>query len=99
VRYIITEKQYDNLKLLRNIHQLPKYIRASYKWLNPRSFYSFEEFVERVIFSATRDFVWEYMDTQEDYESTTNKVSLHVKDLVDQEFHAELLEYFEEGRR
>jgi hypothetical protein len=33
------------------------YIEASYDWLSPRRFKDFDDFLERVVFSATRDFV------------------------------------------
>lgn len=65
MKYIITENQLKKLKggntyppmLRRRINELPKYIISAYRWLNPKAFDSFNEFIERVVFSTTRDFV------------------------------------------
>ena len=65
MKYIITENQLERLKedniylpmLRRRMQDLPKYIKSSYQWLNPKSFDNFNKFIERVIFSTTRDFV------------------------------------------
>jgi len=41
----------------RRMDTLLDYIEASYDWLSPRRFNNFDEFLKRVVFSATRDFV------------------------------------------
>ena len=41
----------------RRMDALLDYIEASYDWLSPRRFNNFDEFLKRVVFSATRDFV------------------------------------------
>lgn len=43
----------------RRMDALLDYIEASYDWLSPRAFKEFDDFLERVAFSATRDFVVE----------------------------------------
>jgi hypothetical protein len=44
-------------KIIRRLNTLDKYVKSSYTWLNPGAFKNFEEFVDRVVFSTTRDFV------------------------------------------
>lgn len=41
----------------RRMDTLLDYVEASYDWLSPRRFNNFDEFLKRVVFSATRDFV------------------------------------------
>jgi hypothetical protein len=41
----------------RRMDALLDYIEASYDWLSPRRFNNFDEFLKRVVYSATRDFV------------------------------------------
>ena len=41
----------------RRMDDLLDYIEASYDWLSPRRFSNFDEFLDRVVYSATRDFV------------------------------------------
>ena len=63
MKYIITESQLKNLRIRRNIPtELRKYITSSFEWLNPKAFNNFDEFLERVIFSATRDYVGAFID-------------------------------------
>jgi len=45
------------IRVKRRMDALLDYIEASYDWLSPRRFKNFDDFLERVIFSATRDFV------------------------------------------
>ncbi len=45
------------IRVKRRMDALLDYIEASYDWLSPRRFNNFDDFLERVIFSATRDFV------------------------------------------
>ena len=45
------------IRLKRRMDALIDYVEASYDWLSPRRFKNFDDFLERVIFSATRDFV------------------------------------------
>lgn len=45
------------IRVKRRMDALIDYIEASYDWLSPRRFKDFDDFLERVVFSATRDFV------------------------------------------
>jgi hypothetical protein len=45
----------------RRMDTLLDYIEASYDWLSPRRFNNFDEFLKRVVFSATRDFLADEM--------------------------------------
>ena len=45
------------LLVKRRMDALLDYIEASYDWLSPRRFKDFDDFLERVVFTATRDFV------------------------------------------
>ena len=40
----------------RRLNELPKHITSSYKWLDPKRFNNFDEFLNRVIFQTVRDF-------------------------------------------
>ena len=98
MRYIITESQYRNLKLRRNLDVLPKFISSTYKWLNPKAFNDFEEFLDRVVFSATRDFVAEFNDDIENYERTVAYFQKIVKDIVYNEYYDEILYWYTKER-
>jgi hypothetical protein len=45
----------------RRMDTLLDYIEASYDWISPRRFNNFDEFLKRVVFSATRDFLADEM--------------------------------------
>jgi hypothetical protein len=45
------------LTLKRREEALVKHIINSYDWLSPRRFKDFDDFLDRVVFSATRDFI------------------------------------------
>ena len=49
------------IRVKRRMDALIDYIEASYDWLSPRRFKDFDDFLERVVFSATRDFVADEM--------------------------------------
>ena len=44
-------------RVKRRMDALLDYIEASYDWLSPRRFKDFDDFLERVVFTATRDFI------------------------------------------
>ena len=95
MKIIITDKQLKNLRVRRNIiDELPKYITSTFKWLNPKAFSNFEEFLERVIFSATRDYVGEFIDGPEDYEDFTKMVEPIVREMVMGQYFEEILDYY-----
>lgn len=97
MRYIITETQLKNLKIRRNIHKIPLYVRSAYEWLNPKTFKSFEDFKNRVLFSSTRDFASDYTETSEDYESTKSFLAPHFVEVIDGILHSEILDYYNEN--
>lgn len=95
MKIILTEKQFRNLRVKRNIFdELPKYITSSFEWLNPKAFSNFDEFLERVIFSATRDYVGAYVENPEDYEKLKSMVEDIVRDMVMNRYYDEILSYF-----
>lgn len=94
MRYIITETQYKNLKLRRNLDFLPKFISSTYKWLNPKAFNDFEEFLDRVIFSTTRDFVGDFIENPDEYDVLINKIEPTVREMVMGQYYDEILNYY-----
>lgn len=94
MKIIISEKQHKSLRLRRNLEKLPKYISSAYGWLNPHAFNNFDEFLERVIFSASRDFAAEFLGEGEDYQSTWESITPFVRDMVMNRFYDKILDYF-----
>jgi len=95
MKYLITEKQLKNLRLRRNmIEELPKYIRATYKWLNPKAFGNFDEFLNRVIFSAARDYTAENVENVEYYDVYVSQTQETVKEIIMDHYYDEILNYF-----
>ena len=98
VKIIITEKQLGNLRLRRNIQtELPKYITSTVEWLNPKAFGNFDEFLERVIFSASRDYTSAFMENlenTEDYYSTWESMKPIVRDIVINQYFDEIHHYY-----
>jgi hypothetical protein len=72
----------ESIVVKRRLDDLSKHITSTYKWLNPKRFDNFDEFLERVIFNVVRDFVSELGDNQ-DYE-TQLKVREEIKPFVTQ---------------
>jgi hypothetical protein len=72
----------ESIVVKRRLDDLTKHITSTYKWLNPKRFDNFDEFLERVIFNVVRDFVSELGDNQ-DYE-TRLKVREEIKPFVTQ---------------
>jgi len=97
MKIIITERQLKNLRVRRNIFdELPKYVTSTFKWLNPKAFNNFDEFIERVIFSATRDYVGEFIDGPEEFDDLTNMIEPTVRDMVMGRFYNEIVKYYNE---
>jgi hypothetical protein len=95
MKYIITERQLKNLRVRRNIFdELPKYVTSTFKWLNPKAFNNFDEFIERVIFSTTRDYVGEFIDGPEEFDDLTNMIEPTVRDMVMGRYYDEILDYY-----
>jgi len=72
----------ESIVVKRRLDDLTRHITSTYKWLNPKRFDNFDEFLERVIFNVVRDFVSEIGDNQ-DYE-TQLKVREEIKPFVTQ---------------
>lgn len=84
-----------DLSIRRRIGSLPSYIKSSYAWLNPKAFVSFDEFIERVIFSTTRDFVADLaVRPYEEQLDIRDKVYPLVRKMVEDEFMDEIRGYF-----
>jgi hypothetical protein len=83
-------------QIISHIGELPNYIRSTYKWLDPKR-YDFESFFHRVIFSATRDYVANYID-KADYDFVREKMEYFVRDMVVNEFHEEIKKYYKSER-
>ena len=94
MKIIITESQLSNLQLRRNIDELPKFIRSTYRWLNPLAFYGFDDFLDRVIFSTTRDFISNFMDEGSDYENLVADLQPVITEIIMNEHYGEILDYY-----
>jgi hypothetical protein len=94
MKIIITESQFVNLELRRNLNRLPQYIRSTYNWLNPKAFKDFDEFLERVIFSASRDYTSEFIVNKDDYYTMWESLKLIVRDIVMNQYYDEILNYY-----
>ena len=97
MKIIITEKQHKNLQHRRRFDDLlKKYITATYNWLNPAAFESFDEFLERVIFSASRDLASKFKDEgdTQDYYSIWELLKPIVKDTVMNQYYDEIEDYY-----
>lgn len=95
MKIIITERQSKNLTLRRGIvDELPKFVTSTFKWLNPKAFKNFDEFLERVIFSATRDYVGAFIDSLEEFDELRNIIEPTVREMVMGRFYDEILDYY-----
>jgi hypothetical protein len=56
IRRILREEVNESTVVRRRLDELPKHIKSSYKWLDPKRFGNFDEFLNRVIFQTVRDF-------------------------------------------
>jgi curved DNA-binding protein CbpA len=91
----ILKEEFQSNFVRRRYNLLGDYIRSSYRWLDPKRFGNFGEFLERVIFSTTRDFTTD--QHQGDYESLQkirDKVYPDIKGIILSEYREELYEYF-----
>lgn len=88
------------LGLSRRMGELPRYIRSTYNWLNAKAFINFEEFVDRVVFSTTRDFVADLsVRPYEEQLEIREIVAPIIKKMIDEEFIDEMKEYFIKERQ
>lgn len=96
MKYIITESQFENLWVKRRLDQLPKYIRESYNWLNPKAFNTFDEFLNRVIVNATSFFIDKSMQERDWdlYRASKTKLEPIVRALATDKYYKEILDYY-----
>lgn len=100
MKIIITERQVKNLRVRRNIiDELPKYVTSSFEWLNPKAFKDFDEFLERVIFSATRDYVGAFIDGPEEFEDLKKLIEPTVREMVMGQYFNEIFNYYKKNRQ
>ena len=73
---------------------------ATYHWLNPKAFSDFDEFLDRVIFSASRDLASEFKDggDTEDYYSIWEFLKPIVKDTVMNQYYDEIEDYYNDEK-
>jgi len=77
----INESALSSIK--RRLGELPRHVRSTYNWLNPKAFYDFDEFIDRVIFSTTRDFVSELgIDDYEEQTNTRDEVTPFIRQYI-----------------
>jgi len=94
MKVLITESQLSNLLLRRNIYELPKFIRSTYEGLNPLAFYGFDDFLDRVIFSTTRDFISNFMEIGSDYEKLIDGLQPVFSEIIVNDYYDEILDYY-----
>lgn len=94
IKKILKEEHQSNF--VRRRHRLlGSYIKSAYNWLDPTRFGNFGEFLERVIFSTTRDFTAD--NYSGDYESMIrliDKIQPEIKEIVLSDYRDEIYEYF-----
>jgi len=85
-------------KVIRRLNDSDKYIKSSYTWLNPKAFENFEEFFERVVFSATRDFVTDALSeddlTYEEIVKIREEVEVYINKIIVDSYLLELEDYY-----
>ena len=83
----------------RRMHELPKFIRATKNWLNAKTFDSFGEFIERVIFATTRDFSAEFgIEDYDQLEEFRNKIGAVIRNYILDNYMDEIKEYYMKER-
>lgn len=85
-----------DVSLRRRLGELPNYVRASYSWGNPKAYDNFDEFIDRVTFSTTRDFITlsDKLSYEEQLE-LRDKLVPFVKKFVYDNFYDEIKDYFD----
>mgnify|MGYP003340361129 FL=1 len=86
--------------LKRRMDELPEYIKSALYWLNPTAFNSLEEFIKRVAFSTTRDFVADKFSfkSQEEYDQMSEETYPHILQYIEENFMEEIRDYYDEKR-
>ena len=84
--------------LKRRLDELPKYIKSTYSWFDPKMFRNFDEFLDRVVFSTTRDFSSsDWKGTYDELLSVREELQPFVKQYILDNFINEIREYYEKG--
>jgi hypothetical protein len=97
IRRILREETKIPPSLMRRLNDIfPLFIKSTYKWLNPKSFQNFEEFINRVIFSANRDFVSEYgkHSDVDSYDNLCQSFKKIAKDFIMEYYYDEIYNYY-----
>ena len=99
IRRILKEETEIPSSLKRRSHQLPNYIRSVYKWLDAKSFGSFDEFVERVIFSTIRDFVGDFgTNNYEENLKIREELIPHISKIIYNDYLDEIKNYYDKEK-
>jgi hypothetical protein len=81
----------------RRIEDLPIFITSTYKWLNPKAFGSFDEFMDRVVISTLIDWTSEY-GLITDYDQIVEirkKMENFVRQYIMDNYYDEIKDYYE----
>lgn len=90
----INESSLSPLK--RRMGELSKHVRSTYRWLNAKAFNDFDDFLDRVIFSTTRDFVAEFgINDFDEQVKVRIEVTPFVRQHIMDNFLDEIREYYE----
>jgi hypothetical protein len=95
IKEVVNENEIPK-ELKRRLHVLPKYIREAYYWLDPRRFFDFDKFIQRVIFSTVRDFTNQELE-EKDYDKLLElreKLEPMIEKFIMKEFRDEIYEYY-----
>lgn len=84
----------------RKLDILPNYIRSTYKWLDPKAFLNFDDYIERVIFSSTRDFIADnhHFTNYDEYEKIADELYGTVRTYINENLMEEIMGYFVKSR-
>jgi hypothetical protein len=88
------------LTIKRKLDILPKYIRSTYKWLDANFFVSFDDYIERVAFSSTRDFVSDQFESSnyEEHGKITDNLMKFTLQYIKENLMEEIMDYFNKSR-
>jgi hypothetical protein len=76
---------------------LEECIRSTYEWLEPMAFNSFDEFLHRVIFKSSTDFIYEYAGHNLPYDNMydlRNEINPYIVDIVYSKYIDEIRDYY-----
>lgn len=89
----LTENNYLNF-LKRRYSSLDNHIRSSYEWLNTKMFGNFDEFIDRVIFSTTRDFTSDWEQDYDEVLKLRDNIGDEIKKYIMTNFYDEIYQYY-----